>query len=55
MFDQLSDKFQSIFKTLRGQSKITEENIDSAIHEVKRALIDADVSLRAIGQKGVKI
>ena len=48
MFDQLSDKFQSIFKTLRGQSKLTEENIDSAIREVKRALIDADVSLKAI-------
>lgn len=48
MFDQLSDKFQDIFKTLRGQSKITEENIDIAIREVKRAFIDADVSLRAI-------
>ena len=48
MFDQLSDKFQSIFKTLRGQTKLTEENIDSAIREVKRALIDADVSLKAI-------
>ncbi len=48
MFNQLSDKFQEIFKELRGHSKITEENIDSAIREVKRALIDADVSLRAI-------
>ncbi len=48
MFNQLTDKFQEIFKGLRSQSKITEENIDSAIREVKRALIDADVSLRAI-------
>ena len=48
MFNQLSGKFQDIFKTLRGTSKITEENVDSAIREVRRALIDADVSLRAI-------
>ena len=48
MFNQLTDKFQNIFKALRGQARITEENIDSAIREVKRALIDADVSLRAI-------
>ena len=48
MFDNLSDNFQNIFKNLRGQSKITEENIDIAIGEVKRALIDADVSLKAI-------
>lgn len=48
MFNQLTDKFQNIFKTLRSQSRITEENINTAIREVKRALIDADVSLRAI-------
>ncbi len=48
MFDQLSDNLQNVFKILRGQSRITEENIDTAIREVKRALIDADVSLKAI-------
>lgn len=48
MFDQLSDNLQSVFKQLRGESKITEENIDGAIREVKRALISADVSLKAI-------
>ena len=48
MFNQLSDKFQNIFKDLRGVSKITEENIEHAIDEVKRALIDADVSLKAV-------
>ncbi len=48
MFNQLSDNLQNIFKTLRGQSRITEENIDTAIREIKRALIDADVSLKAI-------
>ena len=48
MFDQLQDKFQDIFKDLRGLKTITEENIETAIREVKRALIDADVSLKAI-------
>ena len=48
MFDTLSDNIQSAFKTLRGNAKITEENIDSAIREVKRALIDSDVSLKAV-------
>lgn len=48
MFDQLSDNLQNIFKTIQGKSVLDEENIDSAIREVKRALIDADVSLKAI-------
>ena len=48
MFDQLTENLQNIFKSLRSQSKITEENIDIAIREIKRALIDADVSLKAI-------
>ena len=48
MFNQLSDNFQNIFKNLRGKSVITVENIESAISEVRRALIDADVSLKAV-------
>ena len=48
MFDQLTDNLQNIFNGLRGKSTITEENIDSAIREVRRALIGADVSLKAV-------
>lgn len=48
MFDQLSDNLQSIFKNLRGQAKITEENIGVAIEEVRKSLIEADVSLKAV-------
>ncbi len=48
MFDQLTDNLQNIFKNLRGISKITEENIDLALGEVKKAFIEADVSLKAI-------
>lgn len=48
MFNQLSDNLQGIFKQIRGESTITEENIDGAIREVRRALISSDVSLKAI-------
>jgi signal recognition particle subunit SRP54 len=43
MFDSLSDKFQRIFKHLRGQGKLTEENVKEALREVRLALLEADV------------
>jgi signal recognition particle subunit SRP54 len=43
MFDNLSDKFQKIFKNLRGQGKLTEQNIQEALKEVRMALLEADV------------
>lgn len=43
MFDNLSDKFQKIFKNLRGQGKLTEQNIQEALREVRMALLEADV------------
>lgn len=43
MFDNLSDKFQKIFKQLRGQGKLTEDNIRDALREVRMALLEADV------------
>ena len=43
MFDSLSDKFQKIFKDLRGQGKLTERNIQDALREVRMALLEADV------------
>ncbi|MCH8567310.1 MAG: signal recognition particle protein [Balneolales bacterium] len=44
MFDDLSSKFQNTFKSLSGQSKITELNIAEAVREIRRALLDADVN-----------
>ncbi len=44
MFDNLSDKLEKSFKLLKGEGKITEINIAEALKEVRRALIDADVS-----------
>lgn len=46
MFDNLSDKFQKIFKNLRGQGKLTEENIRDALREVRMALLEADVHFK---------
>jgi signal recognition particle subunit SRP54 len=43
MFDNLSDKFQKIFKNLRGQGKLTEANIRDALREVRMAMLEADV------------
>lgn len=44
MFDDLSGKFGSAFKSLSGQSKITDVNIAESVREIRRALLDADVN-----------
>ncbi len=43
MFENLSEKFERVFKYLRGQGKLTEENIREALREVRLALLEADV------------
>jgi signal recognition particle subunit SRP54 len=43
MFSQLGDKLQDIFKDLRGHGVISEENVTSALREVRMALLEADV------------
>jgi signal recognition particle subunit SRP54 len=50
MFDSLSQKLESIFKKLRGQGKLTEENIAESLREVRRALLDADVNYKVAKQ-----
>tara|TARA_X000000950_G_scaffold47662_1_gene55226 strand:- start:6972 stop:8300 length:1329 start_codon:yes stop_codon:yes gene_type:complete len=46
MFENLSNKLDRAFKVLKGQGRITEINIASTIKEIRRALIDADVSYK---------
>jgi signal recognition particle subunit SRP54 len=46
MFQNLSEKLESAFKGLKGQSRITELNIASTVKEIRRALIDADVNYK---------
>lgn len=48
MFDQLSERLQGAFAGLGGKKQITEENMEDALREVRRALLEADVSLRVI-------
>ncbi len=48
MFDNLSDKLQEIIKKVSGNNKLTEENMQEALREVRRALLDADVSLKVV-------
>lgn len=48
MFAQLGDRLQGTFKTLRGQARLTDENISDAMREVRIALIEADVSLPVV-------
>ena len=46
MFSQLSDRLQDIFKDLRGHGTISEANIDSALRQVRLALLEADVDFQ---------
>jgi signal recognition particle subunit SRP54 len=48
MFDNLSDKLDSIFKKLRGQGIMTEENIREALREVRLVLLEADVNFKVV-------
>ncbi len=48
MFDRLSERFDAVFQKLRGQGKITEHNIDDAMREIRRALLEADVNYQVV-------
>ena len=43
MFEQISTKLQGAFKKLRGQARLKEEHVDSALKEIRLALLEADV------------
>ncbi|MGZ4838076.1 MAG: signal recognition particle receptor subunit alpha, partial [Terriglobales bacterium] len=48
MFENLTDKLQRAFKNLRGQGKLTEENIAEALREIRLALLEADVNFKVV-------
>lgn len=48
MFEDLTNKFDSVLKKIRGQGKITEKNIDESLREVRRVLFDADVNYKVV-------
>src|SRR3954447_19275217 len=48
MFENLSDKLQRSFKTLRGEGTISDENIADALREIRLALLESDVNLAVV-------
>ena len=48
MLDNLTKRFSSVFKNIRGQAQLTEENIKEALREVRLALLEADVALPVV-------
>ena len=66
MFESLSERLNDIFKKISGRGKLSEEDVNEALREVRRALLEADVSLpvvkefisnireRAVGEELIK-
>ena len=48
MFDTLTDRFASVFKTLRGKGHLTQADIDAALREIRVALLEADVNVDVV-------
>ncbi len=48
MFDNLSEKFSDAFRSLRGTNKISAENIEETLKQVKTALLEADVNFKVV-------
>jgi signal recognition particle subunit SRP54 len=56
MFDNLSEKLQRVFKNLRGEGKLSAENMEAALREIRVALLEADVHFKVVKQliEGIK-
>jgi signal recognition particle subunit SRP54 len=48
MFEALSTRLQDAFKTLRGEARLTPENVESALREIRLALLEADVNFKVV-------
>ncbi len=48
MFGQITEKFQNIFRSVRGFGVITDDNIKSTVREVRKTLIDGDVNFKVV-------
>src|ERR1700730_2725938 len=48
MFDSLSIRLQHVFKTLRGETRLTPENVEAALREIRLALLEADVNFKVV-------
>jgi signal recognition particle subunit SRP54 len=48
MFDSLSTRFEGIFKRIRGKGRLTQEDVDEVLAEIRTALLDADVNVSVV-------
>jgi len=48
MFESLSTRLQDVFKSLRGEARLTEASVDAALREIRLALLEADVNFRVV-------
>jgi signal recognition particle subunit SRP54 len=48
MFTSLSTRLQDVLKTLRGEARLTPENVEAALREIRLALLEADVNFRVV-------
>src|SRR5256886_9516527 len=48
MFESLSARLQDVFKTLRGEARLTPENVEAALREIRLALLEADVNFKVV-------
>src|SRR5690348_2555464 len=48
MFDSLSTRIQDVFKSLRGEARLTPELVETALREIRLALLEADVNFKVV-------
>jgi signal recognition particle subunit SRP54 len=48
MFESLSTRLQEVFRSLRGESRLTEETVEAALREIRMALLEADVNFKVV-------
>jgi signal recognition particle subunit SRP54 len=48
MFDSLSTRLQDVFKQLRGEARLTETHVETALREIRMALLEADVNFKVV-------
>src|ERR687891_473806 len=48
MFDSLSTRIQDVFKSLRGEVRLTEDHVETALREIRLALLEADVNFKVV-------
>src|SRR6186997_1807517 len=48
MFDALSTRLQDVFKSIRGEARLTEANVEAALREIRLALLEADVNFKVV-------